>query len=145
MTKIAKKLDEKNKLDAYREPITDALNEIRTLCQDRYPELAEECTDLINKYGELRYVRFVRNSFGTFICSIQSLSNIASHNLTRLGLDEVRKFISHLKNIFSSQSSSERKLPESEEKEREEITFGLEADQEVNPIKEYRAIEEKSI
>ncbi|MDZ7757187.1 hypothetical protein [Rhodohalobacter sp.] len=127
LQKISKKLVEKNKLDAYREPITDALNEIRTLCQDRYPELAVKCTDLINKYGDPRYVRFVRNSFGAFIRSMQRLSNIAAHNLTRSGLDNVRKFVSHPKNRFSSQNSSETKLHQNNEKEQEEITYGLTA------------------
>lgn len=59
--KIAQMLEDRGKLNNYREPITIALEQYRGKCQSHYPDLSERCSKLIVRFGEPRYMQFLRD------------------------------------------------------------------------------------
>lgn len=90
MRKIAQRLEDRGRLDEYRLSITRALERFQSLCKTHYPDLSNECSELINRYGEPFYVRIVRKLI----------------NAGRQVRNDIRRFLSRIKNKLVSQYRS---------------------------------------
>lgn len=130
LLKIIKKLEQQEKLDDYRHSLTITLNKIRLYCQEPYPDLADECKHLIQRYGEPRYVYFAKSIKKRVQSGIQAGSNRLARLLNKTGLSAVRKTLSRTKNRMLSKASVTNRNVRSDEATPalgEEIKYGLEA------------------
>lgn len=129
LKKIAIKLAERDLLDNYRKPLTKAFDKIRLLCQDPYPELAKECLELIEEYGEPRHIRIVRKISDELRHAANLSMTYSARTLTNLGFTRTREILAQIKNKLSLLSANGGyKVPSRPHHEKEkEIRFGLEA------------------
>lgn len=129
LKKIITKLEERGRIDNYRQPLSETLNKIRMLCQDQYPELAKECLELIEKYGEPRHIRFARKVSGEFRRTANLILDRSARTLTNFGCTRIRQILAHIKNKLSlSKTNGVNQVSTGPNPEKEkEIRFGLEA------------------
>lgn len=128
LRKIAQRLEEREILEQYRKPLSEALEHMRVLCRGQHPDLADECTDMMNRYGESVYVRSVRKASGSFRDTARRGLNRTARTLNQLGLKKTRRFLGHIKNKIWVGASRKNQpyLFDAQEKEIE-IKYGLTA------------------
>lgn len=129
LRKIIKKLVEREKLDSYRHSIEETLNKIRKLCLDQYPELAEECTKMINQYGDPNYKENEWNYFIIFDRIVLRSLNSMARMLSQLGLSHIRRILAREKKAFLQKGSDRHiKLARNQNPDiGEEVKYGLDA------------------
>jgi len=129
LKKIITKLKEGGRIDDYRHPLTIALHNIRTLCKDQYPDLADECSTLIIKYGDPGYVHIARKAIGFFRYTMRSVLNRTARTLDYLGLHRTRQFLANRKNsLLGKKTNSGKKFMQNQiSKDDTEIRYGLAA------------------
>jgi len=129
LRKIARRLEERGMLRAYRKPMTWALERLRRLCRDPYPDLSDLCTDLIRRYGEPWPVRIGRKINQQCYQVGNRGVRRARRLLNELGMTRTRQFLGHLKNevLVARETSTLPSSMEPVQKRDEEITFGLAA------------------
>ncbi|CAN5320540.1 hypothetical protein BH23BAC3_BH23BAC3_32970 [soil metagenome] len=115
--KIAQILEDRDRLNTYRKPVTKAFKNYRNLCKDHYPDLSEYCSELINRYGELRYMQIARNFGRSGLKAVHSARRL-------LGLLKKRVLLK----IRSSQNHSAKKR---DKENYEEIRYGLDTYQKI--------------
>lgn len=129
LKKIITKLEERGQIDNYRKPLTKALNKIRTMCQDHYPELAVECSTLISKYGDPGYVQTSRKSSSFLRYVLRAVFNWTASSLSYLGLHRTRQFVSNGKNRFLGKKPNGGKIFKKNQilKDETEISYGMDS------------------
>lgn len=129
LKKISQRLAERDLLNNYRKPLTTALDNTRMLCQNQYPDLAKECFELIEKYGEPRHIRFARKVSGKFRYAANLSLNYSARILTYFGFNRTRQILAQMKNkLRLSNSNALKRIVSNPKQEKEkEINFGIEA------------------
>ena len=129
--KIASSLDQKNVLDKYRKPLTIAIDKIRSNCNNQYPDLENECFELIEKFGEPYHVRYIRMIGEEFHHVAYQGFNRSARTLTYLGMSGIRLKLSKFKNNISlSKSRSKEETKNSSGNDQQvdaEISYGMTA------------------
>lgn len=123
--KIARKLEKRKILNDYRKPLTKALERLRRICKVPYPDLSNECLDLIRQYGEPGYVRIIRRIHERVYSLPQLMMNRTGGALTRLGFSNARRQLAGLKNKLLMHGEEQTGRNNHEKKEIE-ISFGIE-------------------
>jgi len=106
MRKIAQRLEDRGRLYAYRKSFTRALDRFRRLCESHYPDLSNECSELISRYGEPLYLRTARKLI----------------NGCRHVINDTHRFLSRVKNRMVSKNKS---TDAPNDKNNIEIRYGL--------------------
>lgn len=106
MRKIAQRLENRGRLNAYRKSFTRALDQYRRLCESQYPDLSDECSELINRYGEPLYLRTARKLI----------------NEVRHVINSTHRFLSCVKNKLVSSNKS---TPGNSNRTDIEIRYGI--------------------
>jgi len=77
--KIAQMLEDRDRLNEYRKPVTQAFEQYRQLCMDQYPDLSEHCNELINQFGEPRFMRIARKVGGSGKKAVRSVRRLLGY------------------------------------------------------------------
>ena len=110
LKKIIHRLEERGKLGQYRYPITEALTKTRRLCMHQYPEVAEECSVLIQKYGDPKYQQMLRKVTNGLSVLLRKSKNKTTGVLEQVGLRRLRNLLAVGKNtLFHHEINNENK------------------------------------
>jgi len=128
LRKIAQRLEERDILDKYRKSLTEALDHMRALCRGQYPDLADECNDMMNRYGESIFVRTARKASGSFRYGARLGLNRIARTMNQLGLTKTRRFLGHIKNkIWPGANKKKQPSPFDAQENEKVIKYGLTA------------------
>ena len=134
LRKIAQRLEKKGMLDAYRKPLTWALERLRRLCRDPYPDLSDVCIELMKRYGEPWYLRTGRRINRKLRDTGGRAVNRTRRLLTDLGMTGTRRLLGRVKNGFLATGDRSKVMSSGADGQHtdEEITIGLSAYREVS-------------
>lgn len=125
LRKVAYLLDKRSLLSNYRKPLTEALLGMKSLCHDIYPELVEECNQLLDEYGEPKSIQIIR----VFIKQVKRKYliglNRGAARLSHIGLKRVRDSLAQLKKIIWENKAGNNEQVVKEIEKLEEIKYGL--------------------